>query len=68
MFAQYVPSGSGTVRARKRDALDSLASALVFAGSVQQHGVRIGMCSFVEPDSRLSYSELGNEIRSFEGH
>jgi hypothetical protein len=50
-FAQDIPSSSGAVRASSGDALDSLVSALVLAGGMQRHSVRVRLCRFIEPDS-----------------
>jgi hypothetical protein len=46
-----IPSGSGQVRASSGDTLDNVVSAVVLAGGVQQHGVRVRMCIFIELDS-----------------
>jgi hypothetical protein len=54
-FAQDIPSKSGAVRASSGDALDSLVSALVLIGGMQQQGVRVRLCSFIEPDSWLPF-------------
>jgi hypothetical protein len=52
-FARDVLTGSGAARASSKDALDILVSALVCVGSVQKHGVRVGLYNFIELDSRL---------------
>jgi hypothetical protein len=56
----------GTAKVSNRNTLDCFVGALVFAGSVQHHGVRIGFRCLIEPDVGFPDGEMWDEFRSLE--